>query len=70
MEVKNRVLEEAEVSFPMAPRTRNGHEVDGKFLFRNLKLFVSGFTCNAVRVPYGIWARMDLTETVSDIVVT
>jgi hypothetical protein len=35
------------VSFPMALRTGNGHEVGGKFLFENLKLFVSGFACNA-----------------------
>ncbi len=46
MEVKNRVLEEAEVSFPVALRTRNGHEVGGKFLFKILKLFVGGFACN------------------------
>ncbi len=47
MKVKNRVLEEAKVSFPMAPRAQNGHEVGSKFLFKNLKLFVSGFTCDA-----------------------
>ncbi len=52
MEVKNGVLEEAKVSFPMAPRTRNGHKVGGKFLFENLKLFVSG-ACNAGEGP--VW---------------
>ncbi len=36
LEVKNRVLEETKVSFPVAPRTKNGHEVGGKFLFKNL----------------------------------
>ncbi len=45
--VKNRVMEEAKVFFPVAPRTRNSHEVGRKFLFKNLKLFVSGFACNA-----------------------
>ncbi len=53
MEVKNGVLEEAKVSFPVAPRTRNSHEVGGKFLFNNLKLFVGGFACNAGECP--IW---------------
>ncbi len=53
MEVKNRVLEEAEVSFTMAPRTRNGHVVGGKFLFKNVELFVGGFAFNAGGGP--IW---------------
>jgi hypothetical protein len=53
LEVKNRILEEAKVSFPVAPRTRNGNEVGGKFLFKNLKLFVSGFACNAGEGP--VW---------------
>ncbi len=55
MEVKNRVLEEAKVSLPVAPRTRtrNGDEVGGKFLFKNLKLFVSGFACSAGEGP--VW---------------
>ncbi len=53
MEVKNRVLEEAKASFSVAPRTRNGHEVGGKFLVENLKLFVGGFTCNAGEGP--VW---------------
>ncbi len=53
MEVKNRVLEEAKVSFPVAPRARNGHDVGGKFLFKNLKLFVSGFPCDAGEGP--VW---------------
>ena len=57
------------MSFPVAPRTRNGNEVGGKFLFKNLKLFVSGFACNAGEGPIGIWARMDSAETVSDIVI-
>ncbi len=61
MEVKNRVLEEAEVSFSMSPRARNGHEVGSKFLLKNMKLLVQ------VRVPCGIWAWMDSAETVSDI---
>ncbi len=52
MEVKNRVLEEAEVSFPVA-LTRNGHGVGGKFLFENLKLFVGEFACNAGEGP--VW---------------
>ncbi len=69
MEVKNRVLEEAEVSFPVAQRTRNGREVGSKFLFKNLKLYVGGFACNAGEGPIGIWARMDSAETVSDIVI-
>ncbi len=53
MEVKNRVLKEAEVSFPLAPRTRNGHEVGGKFLFENLKLFLGGLACNLGEGP--VW---------------
>ncbi len=53
MEVMNRVLEEAEVSFPVASRTRNGHEVGGKLLFKNLKLFVGGFACIAGEGP--VW---------------
>ena len=52
MEVKNRVLEEAKVFFPMAPRTRNGHEVGGKLLFENLKLLVSE-ACNVGEGP--VW---------------
>jgi hypothetical protein len=35
------------------PRKRNGHEVGGKFLFANLKLFVSGFACNVGEGP--VW---------------
>ncbi len=69
MEVNNRVLYEAQVSFPVAPRTRNGHEVGGKSLFKNLELFVGGFATMRMRVPYGIWARMDSAETVSYIIV-
>jgi hypothetical protein len=53
LEVKNRVLEEAKVSFPVASRTRNGHEVGKKFLFKNLEMFVGGFACNAGEGP--IW---------------
>ncbi len=53
MEVKNRVLEETKVSLPVAPTTRNGDEVGGKFLFKNLKLFVSGFACSAGEGP--VW---------------
>ncbi len=53
LEVKNRVLKEAKVSFPMAPRRKNGHEVGGKFPFKNLELFVGGFTCNAGGGP--VW---------------
>ncbi len=53
MELKKRVLEEAEVSFPVAPRTRNGHGIGSKFLFKNLKLFVDRFACNAGEGP--IW---------------
>ncbi len=41
------------MSFLVASRTRNGHEVGGKFLFKNLKLFVGGFACNADEGP--IW---------------
>ena len=51
MEVKNRVLEEAAVSFPVAPRIRNDHEVGSKFLFKNLELFVGGFACNVGEGP-------------------
>ena len=40
MEVENRVLEEAEMSFAMAPRAGNGHEVGGKFLYDNGEEFV------------------------------
>ena len=36
LEVKNWVLEEAEMSFSVSPRARNGHEVGGKFLLENL----------------------------------
>ncbi len=53
MEVKNRVLEEVKVSFPVTPMTRNGNEVGGKVLFKNLKLLVGGFACNAGEGP--IW---------------
>ncbi len=53
MEVKYGVLKEAKVSFPVAPRTRNGHEVGGKFFFENLKLCVSGFACNVGEGP--VW---------------
>ena len=38
MEVKNRVMEEAKVLFPVAPRTRNGHEVGGKFLLQEFEV--------------------------------
>ncbi len=69
LEVKNRVLEEAKVSFSMAPRTRNGHEIGSKFLLENLKLLWVGLPVMQVRVPYGIWAQMDSAEIVSDIVV-
>ncbi len=41
------------MSFPVAPRTRNGHEVGGKSLFKNMKLFVGGFACNAGEGP--VW---------------
>ncbi len=33
LQVEDRILEEAEVSFAMTPGARNGHEVGGKFLF-------------------------------------
>ncbi len=51
MEVENRVLEEAEVSFSLSPRARNGHEVGGKFLLENTKLLVGGLSCDASESP-------------------
>ncbi len=44
LEIKNRVLEEAEVSFVVAPRARNGHKIGGKFLFEGAKLLVIGLS--------------------------
>jgi hypothetical protein len=53
LEVKNRVLEETEVSFSVAPRTRNGHKVGGEFLFEVTKLLVVGFSRDARESPVG-----------------
>ncbi len=53
LEVKNWVLEEAEMSFSMSPRARNGHEVGGKFLLNNLKLLVGGLSHDAGESP--VW---------------
>ncbi len=51
LKVKNRVLEEAEMSFTVSPRARNGHEVGGKFLLENLELLVGGLSCDAGESP-------------------
>jgi hypothetical protein len=54
-------LEEAEVSFTVAPWARNGHKVGGEFLFKVAELLMVGFSRDA-------WARMDSAETISDMV--
>jgi hypothetical protein len=51
LKVKNRVLEEAEMSFTMPPRARNGHEVGSKFLLEHLELLVGGLSCDAGESP-------------------
>ncbi len=51
LEVKNWVLEEAEMSFSVSPRARNGHEVGGEFLLKNLELLVGGFSRDAGESP-------------------
>ena len=51
LKLKNRVLEEAEMSFTVSPRARNGHEVGGKFLLKNLELLVGGLSCDAGESP-------------------
>jgi hypothetical protein len=51
LKVKNRVLEEAEMSFAISPRARNGHEIGGKFLLKNLELPVGGLSCDVGESP-------------------
>ncbi len=51
--VEDRVLEEAEMSFTLSPRARNGHEVGNQFLLKNLELLVSGFSIDAGEGPMG-----------------
>ena len=53
LEIKNRVLEEAEVSFAVAPWTRNGHKIGGEFLFEVAKLLVVGLSRDARESPVG-----------------
>ncbi len=53
LEVKNWVLEEAKMFFSVSPRARNGHEVGGKFLLKNLELLVDGLSCDAGESP--VW---------------
>ena len=53
LEVKNWVLEEAEMSFSVSPRARNGHEVGGKFLLKNLEFLVGGLSYDAGESP--VW---------------
>ncbi len=51
LKLKNRVLEEAEMSFTVSPRARNGYVVGGKFLLENLELLVGGLSCDAGESP-------------------
>ncbi len=51
LKVKNRVLEEAKMSFAVSPRARNGHKNCGKFLLEKLELLVGGFSCDAGESP-------------------
>ncbi len=51
LKVKNKVLEEVEMSFAMSPRAKNGHEVGGKFLLKNLELLVGGLSCDVGEGP-------------------
>jgi hypothetical protein len=51
LEVKNWVLEEAEMSFSVSSRARNSHEVGGEFLLKNLELLVGGLSCDAGESP-------------------
>jgi hypothetical protein len=44
LKVEDRVLEEAEMSFAVSPRARNGHEVGGHLLLEDLQLFVCRFS--------------------------
>ena len=53
LEVQNWVLEEAKMSFSVSPRARNGHEVGGKFLLKNLELLVGGLSRDAGESP--VW---------------
>ncbi len=53
LEVKNWVLEEAEMSFSVSPRARNGHEVGAEFLLENLELLVGGLSRDAGESP--VW---------------
>jgi hypothetical protein len=53
LEIKNWVLEEAEMSLSVSPRARNGNEVGGEFLLKNLELLVGGLSCDAGESP--VW---------------
>jgi hypothetical protein len=53
LEVKNWVLEEAKISFSVSPRARNGHEIGGEFLVKNLELLVGGLSHDAGECP--VW---------------
>ncbi len=53
LEVKNWVLEEAETSFSVSPRARNGHEIGGEFFLKNLELLVGGLSRDAGESP--VW---------------
>jgi hypothetical protein len=57
LEIKNRVLEEAEVSFAVAPRARNGHKIGGKVLFEGAKLLVIGLSRDVRENPVGHLGR-------------
>ena len=47
LKVEDRVLEEAKMSSTVSPRARNGHEVGGQFLLKDLQLFVISFSVDA-----------------------
>jgi hypothetical protein len=66
LKVEDRVLNEAKMSFTLSPRARNNcHEVGNQFLLKDLE-FCFGSLLMQVRVTWGIWARTDLAETVSN----